>query len=64
MSFFLKNREQEGKTGLVWGFGTNGREEDIRKGCRTVNVVEIFVLVYENRKMRLVETIPGMGKGG
>jgi hypothetical protein len=27
-----KNREQEGKTGPVWGFGTNGRGEDIRKG--------------------------------
>jgi hypothetical protein len=39
---FIKNEEQEGKTGLVWGVGTNGREEDIRKGCRSVNMVEIL----------------------
>jgi hypothetical protein len=26
-------------------------------------VVEIFVLMYENGKMRPVETTPGMGRG-
>jgi hypothetical protein len=26
-------------------------------------MVQILVLIYENRKMRPVETIPGMGKG-
>jgi hypothetical protein len=41
MSFF-KNREQKGKTGPVWEVGTNGRGEDIRKGCsRVMKVVEI-----------------------
>jgi hypothetical protein len=37
--------------------------EDIRKGCRRVNVLEIF-LMYENGTMRPVETIPGVGMGG
>jgi hypothetical protein len=27
-------------------------------------MVEYYVLMYENRKMRLVETIPGMRGGG
>jgi hypothetical protein len=35
--------------------------EDIRKGCRRVNMVEYYILMYENGKMRLVETVPGMG---
>jgi hypothetical protein len=35
--------------------------EDIRKGCRRVNVVEYYVLMYESGKMRPVETIPGIG---
>jgi hypothetical protein len=29
-----------------------------------VIIVEYYVLVYENGKMRLIETIPGMGGGG
>jgi hypothetical protein len=29
---FFKNREQEGKTGPVWGVDTSGRGEDTRKG--------------------------------
>jgi hypothetical protein len=37
--------------------------KDIRKGCRRVNVVEYYALMYENGKMRPVETIPGMGGG-
>jgi hypothetical protein len=28
-----------------------------------VNMVEYYVLMYENGKMRAVETIPGMGEG-
>jgi hypothetical protein len=31
---------------------------------RRVNVVKYYVLMYENGKMRPVETIPGMGEGG
>jgi hypothetical protein len=38
--------------------------EDIRKGCWRVNMVEYYVLMYENGKMRPVETVPGMGGGG
>jgi hypothetical protein len=51
MSFFFKNREQEGKTGPIWRVGTNGREEDLEKGCRRVNMVEILcthVYKWEN----------------
>jgi hypothetical protein len=40
--FFYKNREQEGKTSPVSWLGTTGREEDIRKEGRRVNMVEIF----------------------
>jgi hypothetical protein len=29
-----------------------------------VNVVEYYVFMYENGKMRPVETIPGMGEKG
>jgi hypothetical protein len=43
--FFFQNGEQEGKTGPSWGFGTSGREEDIRKGYRRMNMVEIFTQV-------------------
>jgi hypothetical protein len=32
--FFFKIREQEGKTGPVWGVVNSGRREDIRKWCR------------------------------
>jgi hypothetical protein len=57
MSFF-QNREQEGKTGPVWALVPMGRREDISKGCRRVNVVEILC-TYENEKMRPVKTFPG-----
>jgi hypothetical protein len=36
----------------------------LKKGCRRVNMVEYYVHMYENGKMRPVETIPGMRKGG
>jgi hypothetical protein len=50
--------------GPVWGVGTNGRGgEDIRKGCRRVNVVEYYAHMYVSGKMRPVETIPGIGGG-
>jgi hypothetical protein len=39
---FTKKGEKEGKTVSIWGFGTSGRGEDIRKGYRRVNVVEIL----------------------
>jgi hypothetical protein len=62
MSFF-KNGGQEGKTGPVWGLapvGGGGHKERVEE----VNMVEYYVLVYENGKMRPIETIPGMGKRG
>jgi hypothetical protein len=40
-----------------------GEGKDIKEGCRWVNVVEIYVLMYENAKTRPVETVPGMGVG-
>jgi hypothetical protein len=30
------------RTGPVWRIGTLGRGEDVRKGCRQVNVEEIL----------------------
>jgi hypothetical protein len=55
----LLNREQVGSRG-----GWHQWEgEDISKGCRRVNMVEYYVLMYENGTMRPVETIPGMGGG-
>jgi hypothetical protein len=49
MSFFKnKNREQESKIGSVWGVETSRSGEDIRKGCRRVNIVEILcIYVYK-----------------
>jgi hypothetical protein len=61
--FFFKNRT--GRQNLSYlGIGTSGRGEDIRKGCGRVNVVEYYVHIHVNGKMRLVETVPGMGEGG
>jgi hypothetical protein len=48
--FFTKNGEQEGRIGPVWGIVPVGWE-DTRKGCRTVNIVEILythVLKWKN----------------
>jgi hypothetical protein len=44
--------------------GNSGRGEDIRKGCRRVNTVEkYYVLMFENGKMKPVETVPRMEGG-
>jgi hypothetical protein len=54
--------EQRGKTGPVWGLspvGGGGYKEKVRR----VNMGEYYALMYENGKMRSVETIPGMGGG-
>jgi hypothetical protein len=42
---------------------SSGRGVNTKKGCRKLNIVEILLLMYENGKMRHVETIPGMGEG-
>jgi hypothetical protein len=41
-----------------------GWREDIRKGCRRMNVVDYYVSMYENGKMKPVETVPRKGGGG
>jgi hypothetical protein len=38
--------------------------DDIRKECRKVNMVEMYVHMNVIGKMRPVETIPRMGKEG
>jgi hypothetical protein len=38
--------------------------EDIRKGCGRVSMVEYYILMNKNGKLRPVETIPGMGGEG
>jgi hypothetical protein len=42
--FFYKIGEKKGGTGLAWagGFGTSGSGEEVGKGCRRMNMVEIF----------------------
>jgi hypothetical protein len=37
---------------------------EYKERVEEVNMVEYYVLIYENGKMRPVETIPGMGGGG
>jgi hypothetical protein len=37
--------------------------EEIRKGCTRENMMEYYVPVHENGKMRPVEIISGMGEG-
>jgi hypothetical protein len=49
--------------GLVWGL-VLWEGKDIRKNSKRMNMVEILVLMYENGKMRPVETIPGMEEEG
>jgi hypothetical protein len=41
--FFSKNRELEGKTGPVWGFGTSERRTDKRKECRRMNLLQVYM---------------------
>jgi hypothetical protein len=60
---FHKNREQEDKTGPVLWVGSRGKGEDIRKGCRRVNMVEILYILVCKWRMRPVETISGKGEG-
>jgi hypothetical protein len=42
------------------GVGTSGR---IKERVKRVNMWIYYVLMYENGKMRPIETIPGMGGG-
>jgi hypothetical protein len=44
LRIFVKIREQEGRTGPVWRGLDTSEEEDVRKGCRSVNMVQILYL--------------------
>jgi hypothetical protein len=46
---FFKNEVQEGKTGPVWGLEPVGREKDIRKRLRKVNM--LLMNMYSCMKM-------------
>jgi hypothetical protein len=46
------------------GVGTSGRGEEVGKGCRKVNIVQILYTMYINGKRIPIETIPRMGGGG
>jgi hypothetical protein len=45
---FYKNRDQESKTGLLWGVSTSGRRKDIRKGYRRVEILYAYVCKWKN----------------
>jgi hypothetical protein len=60
MSSF-KYREQEGNTGPIWGLVLVGMGSTFGKGVREW-IWWKYVLMYENGKMRPVETVPGKGK--
>jgi hypothetical protein len=60
---FFKHRGQEGKTGPVWGLapvGGGGYKERVWE----VNMVEYYALMYENGKMRPVDSRNGGGDKG
>jgi hypothetical protein len=53
----LENRRAEQTRGED---GTSESGDDMRTGCERVNICKYCVHMYENGKMRPVETIPGM----
>jgi hypothetical protein len=61
---FFKNGEQEEKTGPIWGLATVGEGRIQGKGVGGQIWWKNYVLMYENGKIRSVETIPGMGETG
>jgi hypothetical protein len=62
LSFFKQNREQEGRIGPVWEGWYQCVGEDTGRGFRRSIWCQYCVQKYVNGKMRLVETIPGMGE--
>jgi hypothetical protein len=64
LSFFLPKIEDRKVKQVLSGGWHQWEGEDIRKGCRRVNMVEYYVLRYKNGKMRPVESLPGMGGRG
>jgi hypothetical protein len=63
--FFYKLENQRAEQFLPGWVGTSGRREDMGKGCRRVNMAQMYTCVqvytYINGKMIHVETVPGMG---
>jgi hypothetical protein len=57
---FYKIREQEGRTGPVWGVGTSVRRKEWGKSIGVQMWCKYCVHMYVNGKMRPVETIPGI----
>jgi hypothetical protein len=66
MSLFLKKKKKKKRIGKenrsCLGVG-GGEEEDIRKECSRLNIVEILYSSVEKRKIRPVETILRMEGG-
>jgi hypothetical protein len=46
---------------LPGGLLPEGERVEVGKGCGRMNVMQIYVHMYVNEKMILVETISGMG---
>jgi hypothetical protein len=63
MSFFSFIREQEGGTGSACGEGGISRKGDEVGKSVGGWVWCKYCVLYVSRKMRPVETIPGMGEG-
>jgi hypothetical protein len=62
--FLNTNREQEGRTGPVWGLGTTGSQEDMGRRCKRIHMLQILCNMYVNGKMISVETIQQWGDKG
>jgi hypothetical protein len=66
MSFFLftKTDNSKAKPVPVWGVGSSGREEDIRKGYRRVKMVGYYVRICKWKNERdLLKLFQEWGKG-
>jgi hypothetical protein len=58
--FFYKIRKQECVTDPIWGAGTSGRGRMWGKGVGGQIYCKCCEHMYINRKMRPVETVPGI----
>jgi hypothetical protein len=59
---FLKNKEQEGKTGPVWNLLVPGKGEDVRREYRRVNVCKYYLFMYQNVTIRHIELFQEWGE--
>jgi hypothetical protein len=58
---FTKSENRRAEQVLPGVLSTSGHGEEVGKGGRRVNMVQILCNMYVNGKMISVETIPGMG---